>query len=82
MSADWLNGIGLVCNMLGALGIFVFGVPRYPTRERAGKSFLLLEGPDDEDERTRVTRADWLNKAGAVLLGIGFALQFAALFVD
>jgi hypothetical protein len=78
MSADWLNGIGLVCNIVGALGIFRFGVPHYPTRERAGTSALLLER-DDPEERARVERAYRASQGAALLLVAGFVLQFVAL---
>ncbi len=80
MSSDWLNGIGLICSLLGALLIFRFGVPAYPTRSHAGQSFLLLGG-DDRSERAKVEFADRVSKGGALLLALGFALQFVAILV-
>jgi len=79
VSADWLNGIGLVCNIVGVLGLYFFGVPRYPTVEDAGRSALLLAGGPDPAEREKVIRALWLSRAGLAVLGVGFALQLAAL---
>ena len=78
MSADWLNGAGLVCNLLGVVAIFFFGVPRYPSAREAGHVHLILE-QEDADERKRVRQALWLSRAGLVVLGIGFALQLIAL---
>ena len=46
---------------LGALAIFRFGVPRYPTRSEAGQQMLLLEN-DDPDEVRAVERADLLSR--------------------
>lgn len=79
MSADWLSGIGLVCNILGALAIFRFGVPHYPRRERAGTSALLLE-EDDLEERAQVECAYGASQAGALLLvRVGFKKTFGGL---
>jgi hypothetical protein len=58
--------------------LFFFNVPRYPTKEQAGKSALLIE-EDGLDEERRFQWADRTSKAGAVLLAIGFAFQFAGL---
>lgn len=78
MSADWLNGAGLVCNILAVVAVFLFGVPRYPSAEEAGHVNLILE-QEDAAEGERVQRAVWLSRAGLILLGVGFALQFVAL---
>jgi hypothetical protein len=76
--ANWLIGTGLVIDVIGALVMFWFGVPRYPQRSTAGTSALLLE-EDDEDERQRVKWADRLGRGGALLLAVGFGLQFVGL---
>jgi hypothetical protein len=78
MSADWLNGIGLVYNIIGVVTIFFSGVPRYRSLDDAGTSALLLER-GDPSERARTVRAAWLSAAGLALLGVGFALQLAAI---
>jgi excisionase family DNA binding protein len=62
--ADSLNGIGLVLGFVGAMLLFFFNVPRFPTREDAGNIRLILE-QDDEDEKERVKWAD--RGAGSVL---------------
>lgn len=80
VTADWLNGAGLVCNIVGVVGIFFYGVPRYQTLEDAGKSRLLLETHDPEAEartRSAAERGRW----ALGLLGVGFAFQLSALFV-
>jgi hypothetical protein len=64
--------------LAGAMLLFFFNVPRYPTKEQAGKSALLIE-EDGLDEERRFQWADRTSKAGAVLLAIGFAFQFAGL---
>lgn len=81
MSDTWLNGIGLVFNMIGAALIFFFGVPRYPTRERAGTSAILME-QEDPVERKRVERAYRVSQLGVSLLFAGFSVQLAALLTD
>jgi hypothetical protein len=78
---EWLNGAGLVCNLLGVLAIFRFGVPYFRPVADAGKSFLLLEA-DDPAERSRVTLAASLSRAGLLLLLLGFALQLTAVLVS
>ena len=77
---EWLNGAGLVCNMLGVVAIFRFGVPYYRPLADAGKSMLLLE-QDDPVDKGRASRAAWLSCGGLVLLFVGFALQFVAVLV-
>jgi hypothetical protein len=76
--AEWLTGIGLALGFAGAMVLFFFNVPRYPTKEQAGKSALLRE-EDDLDEERRFMWADRTSKAGAVLLAVGFALQLLGL---
>jgi hypothetical protein len=78
VSVDWLNGAGLVCNIIGVVAIFFFGVPRYPNAGEAGHVHFILE-QEDADERKQVRRAVSLSRAGLVVLGVGFALQLAAL---
>ena len=78
MSADWLNGAGLVCNILGVVAIFIYGVPRNPSRDEAGHDHFIGEQVN-VDEQTQVQRAEWVSYAGLVVLGVGFALQLIAL---
>jgi hypothetical protein len=80
VSADWLNGAGLVCNMAGVLMIFLYGVPAYRPLADARKSYLLLLEEDDPEQESRTNRASLLSKLGLGLLGAGFVLQFVALF--
>lgn len=75
---DWLNGVGLALGFFGALLMFFYGVPRYPSKESAGHNVLRLE-QDDPDEAKTVKRADLLGRGGLVLLAVGFLLQFVAL---
>lgn len=76
----WLNGAGLVCNMLGVVAIYRFGVPYYRPLADAGKSMLLLE-QDDSAEQSRAGVAVWLSRGGLALLFVGFALQLIAVVV-
>ena len=78
---EWLNGAGLVCNMLGVVVIFRFGVPHYRPLADAGKSMLLLE-EDDQQAAARASRAVWLSRAGLALLFVGFALQLGGVLAD
>jgi hypothetical protein len=77
----WLNAIGLVLSLVGSVLMFVFGVPAYPDKARAGTGALLLEA-DFPEERRRVYQADRIGKLGLGLLALGFALQFAAILCD
>ena len=63
MSAYWLNGAGLVCNIIGVVAIFFFGVPRYPSPVEAGHDRFVGEG-ENVGEQRRVQRAAWLSYAG------------------
>jgi hypothetical protein len=78
MSGSWFIGAGLTCGFVGAVLLFLYGVPRYGPLSSAGQSFLLLE-EDDPEERSAVERADALGKLGMILIAVGFVLQFIAL---
>ena len=79
MSATWLNGIGLCCNLAGVVAIFFWGVPRYRPVADAGKSYLMME-QDDPKAGARAKLASVLSVLGLGLLFVGFVLQFVALF--
>lgn len=81
VSPTTLNAIGLTLNLVGALLMYFFGVPRFPQKDRAGHSYLLLESSgSDTKEISRVHRADLLAKLGGLLLVGGFAVQLIALW--
>lgn len=81
LMSTWLNGMGLVLGILGALLVFRFGVPAYPDKASAGVIHLILEEADEE-EKAAVTKAARVAKLGAALLALAFGFQFVALFVD
>ena len=74
--AEWLAGIGLVLGFGGAMLLFFFNIPRFPSD--AGKGAILQE-QEDEAEKQRVKWADRWGRLGAVLLAVGFAFQLAGL---
>ncbi len=78
--STYLEATGLLCNIAGAILIFFFGVPAYPTREAAGQNVLLIE-EDNPEGLAAVTYAERVSKLGLGLLIVGFVVQFLALIV-
>lgn len=86
MTASVLNQLGLGCGLAGVVLIFVWGPPQ-PTLEE-GVGFGLEDGTPLETgitvaEHNRQVRSlrrrhTVISRLGLVLVGMGFALQFAA----
>jgi hypothetical protein len=72
MSAKLVNSIGLGADIIGAVLLWRFGLPR--DVRRSGASYLLLE-QTDEREVAKAKRYDALGTLGICLLAAGFALQ-------
>ena len=79
ISATTLNAIGLGLNLVGAVLLFLFGVPAHLPPEAARQSFLVLEQDDPESERASLRSIEW-SKWGMFLLGVGFVVQLVALY--
>jgi hypothetical protein len=69
----WLSPVGLVFDIIGAIIIFKFGLPKEISR--SGSISLVLE-KEDEDEKALAKKYDNYSKYGFYLLILGFILQF------
>ena len=69
--------MGLGLDLGGALLILRFAFA--PEVRRGGSGALLLEGPSHE-EALKVVRYGLFNKAGLLLLALGFALQIGGVW--
>lgn len=74
-SAEAVSGVGLVCDVIGAVPIRLCGLP--PPVSRTGAVYLILERCD-EAEKARAGRYDRYARLGIGLLVFGFLLQLVA----
>jgi hypothetical protein len=72
------SSIGLAANFIGAILIFVYGIP--PKLDPAGHQHLVLEQVD-EQEKAKAASYIRCSKVGVGLLILGFALQLASNFI-
>lgn len=70
--APILSSVGLTLDIVGAVVIFLFGLPAAINRE--GHSCLILE-ETDETMKQRARRYEWLGRAGLGLPIVGFVGQ-------
>jgi hypothetical protein len=77
MLSEALITVGLGLDILGAVLIFMFGIP--PEVRRGGHSSLILEG-DDPEEDTKARQFDRLSESGVLLLIVGFAFQIGGVW--
>jgi len=75
MISTFLNDLGLVAGVIGAVLLFKFGLPADIDRE--GHVHLIIERVDHEEIRKGKTYDRW-GKVGLALLVIAFALQLAS----
>jgi hypothetical protein len=75
MDPRWINSLGLVLGILGAILIWAYGLP--PDVNRHGTSGILLEGTNQAEIEKGILY-DFRSRAGLVCLIVSFALQLIA----
>jgi hypothetical protein len=70
-----VNSVGLVCDIVGAVLIWRFGLPA--DIDRRGRGWLLLESKDEAEIRKGRTYDRW-SMCGFILLVLGFLMQLAS----
>jgi len=73
-----VNSIGLICDVMGALFVWKYGLPE--AMSRTGAIYLIAE-QSDEDEITKAKKFDRWARLGIGLLVFGFVLQFVSNFI-
>ncbi len=76
--ATCVNSVGLLCDIVGTVLVWRFGLPQ--PLDRSGAIHLILEQAD-EAERAKAARYDRFAGVGIGLLLIGFSLQLASNFL-
>lgn len=74
----WINSLGLLIDIAGALLLWKFGLPEDVNRE--GLSFLAIE-ETDEQERVKARKYDSYSRLALLFLIIGFILQLVSNFM-
>jgi preprotein translocase subunit SecF len=73
-----VNSIGLVCDIIGAVIIWRYGLPE--SIDRQGATHIISE-QIDEAEKAKAQRYDCLAKFGVGILIFGFFLQLVSNFL-
>jgi hypothetical protein len=73
-----VNSLGLVCDVIGALLIWKYGLPE--SISRTGVIHIIAEQSDD-DEIAKAKRFDYWARLGIGLLVFGFILQLVSNFI-
>ena len=73
-----VNSLGLVCDIIGAVLIWRYGLPEWIDRE--GATFIICE-QTDETEKAKAHHYDIISKFGVGALIFGFALQLVINFL-
>jgi len=96
-SSRVLGLIGLTISFLGTLGMLWGGLDSFimvkPKDTMSGSEVSILYNQDDYTHRSPnyelvltdiagINRHNLINKIGKILLAVGFALQFVALWID
>ncbi|MDX2253199.1 MAG: hypothetical protein NW202_13015 [Nitrospira sp.] len=76
--ASWVNSLGLVFDIIGAVLLWRYGLPEAVSR--TGAIALILE-QDDKAEAAKTKRYDLLSSCGMILLVVGFVLQLLSNFL-
>jgi len=67
-----INSLGLFFDILGAIAIFKFGIPK--KIDKNGHQYLILEQIDD-GEKKKAKKYEKLSYIGLTLIIIGFIMQ-------
>jgi hypothetical protein len=73
-----VNSFGLVCDIIGAILIWHYGLP--DPIDRGGAQSVITENKD-EAEIAKARRYDCIAKVGICLLVLGFVLQLTSNFL-
>ena len=79
-TSNCVNSVGLVLDILGALVIFAYGLPRWVVRDT--DSLVIDAGMIGQDDKKlyKDPNTRW-NRLGLTLLIVGFTLQLASNFI-
>ena len=77
-TSSLVNSIGLLCDIVGAVLIWRYGLPE--PISRTGAVHLIAE-QTDETEKAKANRYDRIARSGIVLLVGGFVLQLVSNFL-
>lgn len=75
---QFLASLGLIVDIVGAVLLFLYGLPAKLDRE--GHDYIITEAIN-EDEKRKAAKFDRLGRAGLLLLVFGFLLQLIALWL-
>ncbi len=78
MNSNIVNSLGLILDILGAVLIFIFGLPAKIDRD--GHGFLIIES-DNQEEKAKAKKYDCYSALGLCLLIVGFVLQLISNFL-
>lgn len=78
MLSTSINSLGLLLDVIAGLILWKFGLPE--NINRAGLSFLALEGTDKKEIK-KAKKYDKFSKMGILLLIIGFILQLISNYI-
>jgi hypothetical protein len=73
-----INSVGLLCDIIGAVLLFKYGLPENITR--TGVNYLITE-EEDTDEIKKAKGYDLWARVGLILLIVGFILQLVSNFI-
>jgi len=73
-----VNSFGLICDVMGALLVWKYGLPE--AISRTGAIHIIAEQSDD-DEISKAKKFDRWARLGIGLLVLGFILQLASNFI-
>jgi len=76
--STWINSLGLLLDICGAILLWKYGLPEAISRE--GHCYLVL-GQKDEAEAAKARTYDCWSRLGLALLILGFALQLVSNFI-
>lgn len=76
--STWINSVGLVLDICGAVLLWKYGLPEAISRE--GHQYIVLE-QKDEAEAEKAKAYDFWSKLGLGLLIFGFVLQLVSNFI-
>jgi hypothetical protein len=79
MNQYYINLVGLIFDIIGAILIFIYGVPSEISK--TGAQYRILE-QEDENEKALWKKYNLRSKIGLGLLITGFAFQFLSTWIS